>query len=86
MIKLTDEQRRALQKNPSGVECQDDATQKVYFLIDQEVHWQAMAALREQREWNDLQVSIAQADAGEAIPLEETDAQLRDEFGLPPRS
>ena len=85
-IKLTDDQLRKLQENPAGIRCEDDATQRVYFLMDATVHSQAMAALREQQEFEELKICIAQADAGETIPLEEADAQLRTEFELPPPS
>jgi predicted transcriptional regulator len=84
-IKLTDEELQMLKENPTGIRCEDDTTQRVYFLMDESVHSQAIAALRERQEFKELKISIAQADAGQVMPLDEADAQLRAEFGLPHR-
>ena len=81
--KLTDEMRQALQQQPAGpVEIPDDETQRVYVLIDAELHQRAMAALRQQQDWESIQQGIAQADADDTMPLEEADRKIREEFGF----
>ena len=84
--KLTDEMREALQQQPAGpVEIPDDETQRVYVLIDAELHQRAMAALQLQQDWESIQRGIAEADAGEGIPLEEADSRIREKLGFPSR-
>ena len=81
--KLTDEMRKALQKQPAGpVEIPDDETQRVYVLIDAELHQRAMTALQQQQDWESIQRGIAEADAGNTMPLEEADRKIREEFGF----
>ena len=64
--KLTEEMRQALQQQPDGpVEVPDDRSQRVYVLIDADLHRRAMTALRQQQDWESIQRGIAQADAGE---------------------
>jgi hypothetical protein len=84
--KLTDEMRQALQQQPAGpVEIPDDETQRVYVLIDAELHQRAMAALRQQQDWESIQRGIVEADAGEGISLEEADSRIREKLGFPSR-
>lgn len=84
-INLTDNELRELQRKPTGIRCEDQTTHKVYLVLDEHVGRQAIDALRQQKQFEDLQISVGQADAGDTMPLEEADAQLRAEFGLPPR-
>ena len=82
--KLTDEMRQALQQQPGGpVEIPDDESQRVYVLIDAELHERAMRALQQQQDWESIQEGIAQADAGDTMPLQEADRRIREEFGFP---
>ncbi len=84
--KLTDEMRQALEQQPAGpVEIPDEKSQRVYVLIDAELHQRAMTALQQQQDWESIQRGIAQADAGESIPLAEADAHIRKNLGFPPR-
>ena len=79
--------RQALQQQPAGpVEIPDEQSQRVYVLIDAEIHQRAMTALQQQRDWESIQQGIAQADAGETMPLAEADRKIREEFGFPARS
>ena len=85
--KLTDEMRQALRKQPAGpVEIPDDQTQRVYVLIDADLHRRAMTALQQQQDWESIQQGIAQADAGDTMPLAEADRKIREEFGFSARS
>jgi hypothetical protein len=75
--KLTHEIRLALREHPGEpVTVEDDQTQKVYVLVDQDVHRRAMAALRQQDDdLASLQRGINQMEAGLGRPLAEVDAE-----------
>ena len=78
--KLTEEMRQALEQQSAGpVEISDDRSQRVYVLIDAELHQRAMTALQQQQDWESIQRGIAEADAVEGISLEEADSRGRDE-------
>ena len=65
------------------LEIPDDESQRVYVLIDAELHQRAMTALQQQQDWESIQEGIAQADAGDSMPLAEADRRIREEFGFP---
>ena len=84
--KLNKELSDALNASDNGeVEAIDPATNKVYVVIDGDLHQRAMTALQQQQDWEAIQQGIAQADAGESMPLAEADRKIREEFGFPPR-
>jgi len=82
---LSDEQRRALDREPEGIVVEDSQTQKVYFLTDADLHQRAMEALQKQENHAAIQTGIDDMEAGRVIPLEEVDQQIREELGLEPR-
>ena len=85
--KLTEEQRcalRAQQDDPVPVE--DERTHKVYFLYSEEQHQRAKQALQEQQDIAAIQQGIKEMEAGEVIPLEQADAEIRRELGFSPRT
>ena len=80
---MSEEQREALQKDPGKpITIEDDQAQAFYVLIDAELHQRAMTALQQQQDWESIQQGIAQADAGDTMPLEEADRKIREEFGF----
>ena len=79
---LSDEQRRALDQQPDGIEVEDARTQKVYFLTDAEVHRRAMEALQRQEDHDAIQAGIDDMEAGRTMPLEEADREIREELGF----
>ena len=79
---LSDEQRRALDQQPDGIEVEDTRTQKVYFLTDAEVHRRAMKALQRQEDHDAIQAGIDDMEAGRTMPLEEADREIREELGF----
>ena len=84
--KLNKELSDALNASDNGeVRAIDPTTNKVYVVVDGDLHQRAMTALQQQQDWESIQRGIAQADAGESIPLEEADARIRKELGFPPR-
>lgn len=84
--KLTEEMRQALEQRSAGpVEIPDDKSQRVYVLIDSELHQRAMTALQQQQDWESIQRGIAEADAAEGISLEEADARIRGRLGFSSR-
>ena len=84
---LSDEQRRALDQEPEGIEVEDSLTQKVYFLTDAELHRRAMQALKHQEDHTAIQAGIDDMEAGRVVPYEEVSrrlhAHLREKYGLP---
>ena len=75
-----------LHSTPGMLRVVDPTTQRVYVIIDDETHRQAMRALQQQQDWEAIQEGIAQADRGETMSLEEVDAKIRSEFGFPASS
>ena len=85
--KLTDEMRQALQQNPDrAVPIEDDQTHKVFFVYNEGLHLRATQALEEQEDHAAIREGIKQMEAGQGRPLSEVDADIRKEFGYPPRT
>ena len=82
MVKLTEEQRTALQENPEGVLCQDDATNRVYCLVDRELHEKAMRALKQQQDLDAIRRGVAEMQSSDGTPLNEARAELAKELGF----
>jgi len=82
---LSDEQRRALDQEPEGIEVEDAQTRKVYFLTDAQVHRRAMRALERQEDHDAIQAGIDDMEAGRVVSFEEVDKRIRDRLGLPQR-
>ena len=82
MVKLTDEQRAALQEHPEGVLCQDDATSRVYCLVDRELHEKAMRALKQQQDLDAIRRGVADMQSGNGTPLNEAREELAKELGF----
>ncbi len=81
---LSDEQRRALDQQPEGIEVEDDQTQKVY-LTDVDLHRRAMQALQRQDDRAAIQAGIDDMQAGRVVPFDEVDRRIREKLGLPQR-
>lgn len=82
MVKLTDEQRIALQQNPEGVSCEDTTTHRVYVLVDEQIHRRAMHALKQQQDLDAIRRGVAQMEAGGGIPIQDARIQLAQELGF----
>jgi len=74
----------ALQGRP--VPAEDEQTREVYFIYPENLHQRAMRALEEQEDLAAIRRGIEDMEAGRLIPLEEADAQIRQELGFPPRN
>ena len=83
--KLPTELRQAIQDSPDGLRLEDDQTQAVYVVIDEETHRRAMRALREQEDHAAVREGIEQMEAGLGRPFAEVDAEIRRELGFRPR-
>ena len=69
---LTKEQTAALLATEDGeLEVVDPETQRRYFVVDAEIHRQAMEALRRQQDRDAIAQGIREMEAGLGIPLEE---------------
>lgn len=75
--KLTTEQSDALHQSGESLPLVDPKTEKVYVLVDQSIHQQAMAALEHQREadMTAIRQGIADMEAGRVMTLEESQAR-----------
>lgn len=78
MVKLTEEQRAALQQQPEGVACEDAVTQRLYFLVDAELHQRAMDALRQVQDLTAIQQGISDMEAGRMMTVEESRARTEE--------
>ena len=83
-MKLPTELRQAIRQNPDALRLEDEQTHAVYFVIDEETHRRAMRALQEQEDWQSVQRGLKEREQGLGQPLEEADAEIREEFGFPP--
>ena len=83
--KLNQELSEALHASESPLSVVDPTTNRIYILVDHDTHQQAMAALQRQRDVAAIQRGIDDMEAGRGRPLEEVDADIREEFGFPPR-
>ncbi len=82
MVKLTDEQRVALQQSPDGISCEDTTTNRVYVLVEEQVHRRAMHALKQQQDLEAIRRGIAQMEAGGGLLIQDARIQLAQEFGF----
>lgn len=82
MVKLTDEQRNALQKSPEGVSCEDTTTHRVYVLVEEQIHRRAMHALRQQQDLDAIRRGVAQMETGGGMPIQDARVQLAQELGF----
>ena len=81
--KLTKELAAALHATgESELEVVDPDTQRIYFVVDAEIHRKAMDALRRQQDRDAIAQGIAEMEAGEGIALDEAFADIRGNLGL----
>ena len=75
--KLTMEQSDALHQHGDSLPLVDPRTERIYVLVDQSVHQQAMAALQRQRDDDitAIQRGIDDMEAGRVMTLEESKAR-----------
>ncbi len=71
---------------PDGVEIQDGTFQKVYVIVDQEIHRRAMRALRQRADLEAIREGVPQMEAGDGQLLHDAEAERRQELGFPPRA
>lgn len=81
--KLTKELAAALHATGEReLEVVDPDTQRLYFVVDAEVHRQAMEALRRQQDRDAIARGIAEMEAGAGISLDEAFDEIRANLGL----
>ncbi len=70
--KLTKELVDALHaEGGNGLQVVDPETSRLYFIVDGDVHRQAMDALRRQQDRDAIAQGVAEMEAGEGMPVEE---------------
>jgi predicted transcriptional regulator len=77
-LKITSEQRAALQQDGGPVRIEDEQTHRVYFLVDQST----FANLQRQEDLAAIREGIADMEAGCVAPLDEVMARIRTTLGL----
>ena len=82
MVKISEEQRAALQQHPEGVSCEDTDSARIYFLVEESVHRRAMQALKSQQDLDAIRRGVAQMEAGSGTPVAEVRQQLAQELGF----
>lgn len=81
--KLTKELAAALHATgESELEVIDPDTQRLYFVVDADIHRQAMDALRRQQDRDATAQGIAEMEAGEGTSLDEAFDDIRAILGL----
>ncbi|MCG8586497.1 MAG: hypothetical protein MI757_17445 [Pirellulales bacterium] len=83
--KLPTELQELVKQKPTKVRLEDDQTNDVYVVIDEETHRKAMRALQEKEDHEAIAEGIRQMERGEGRPLSEVDADMRKKLNLPPR-
>ncbi len=77
---LTPEQSAALQASEGDLRIVDPATQRVYVLVDDETHRQAMEALRKKDDLRAIQAGIEDMEARRTQSAEDARQHGRDEL------
>ena len=72
-LKLTPEQREALDHSDGPVTIEDDQTHRVYFLVDESTY----ASMQQQDNMAAIREGIADMEAGRLVTLEELDVRIR---------
>ena len=78
---LTEEQRQALHEQPSGIEIEDPQNNKLYILVEAQMHLEAMRALTERKNREAIRAGIADMEAGRVVSFEEVDRRIRAKLG-----
>jgi len=82
MVKLSDEQREALEQSPDGISFEDTISRRTYVLVEEEVHRRAMEALKQQLDLEAIRRGVAQMEASGGMPVEDARRQLAQELGF----
>ncbi|MEZ6125573.1 MAG: hypothetical protein R3C49_20705 [Planctomycetaceae bacterium] len=82
MVKLTEEQKAALQQHPDGILCEDVASRRVYVIVEEDIHQRAMRALKQQQDLAAIREGVEQMQAGGGTPIAEAREQLARELGF----
>jgi len=85
MMKLTREQTEEAVRNPEGVECEGDGTEKVFIIVDADVLRRMKEVLYRKDVHESIAVGIADMEAGRMMTAEEADDRVRSECSFPPR-
>jgi predicted transcriptional regulator len=80
-LKLTDEQRQAIDRSDGPVPVEDEHTRRVYFLVDPTT----LQTLQRDEDIAAIRDGIADMEAGRVISLDELDERMRARLGLPPK-
>jgi hypothetical protein len=85
MIRLTREQAEEAARHPAGLRVEAEGCTKTFVLVEEELLQRMQRAFERNQSRESLDRAIAQMEAGEGRTLEEVDAGVRAELGLPPR-
>jgi len=86
MIKLTREQSEEAARHPEGVECHLEGTNKLFVIVDADVHKRMKTAFYQKEVRNSIATGIADMEANQGLPIEKADREMRSKLGFPPRT
>lgn len=84
MVYITDEMKAELELHPSGIQCENPDTKKVYVLVEEAIYKQAMAAVQQRSVIEAVNQGMADFKAGRCYTPEETYQKIRQSLGLHP--
>ena len=80
-LKITPEQRVALERSQGPVLVEDDETHRLYYLVDEPT----FDLLERQKDVAAIREGIADMEAGRLVTLDELDARIRSRLSLATR-
>ncbi|MCA9083106.1 MAG: hypothetical protein KDA81_03580 [Planctomycetaceae bacterium] len=80
MLKISDEQRAALQQSADGIVCEHPITQQTCFMVPAELYYRMMEALRQVNDLAAIRQGIADMESGRMMSVKE--ARLSTEEAL----
>ena len=80
--KLTAEQLDALRQSDGPVAVEDEATKRLYFIVDQSM----LDLLRREQDLAAIREGLADMEAGRVSSVDDSMARIRQQLGLPRRA
>lgn len=85
MIKLNREQSEEAARHPEGVECQLDGNEKLFIIVDADVHKRMKTAFYQKDIRDSIAAGIADMETNLGLPFGDADRQMRSQLGFPQR-
>ena len=86
MIKLNKEQSAEASRNPDGVECRLEGNEKLFIIVDADVHARMKTAFYQKDVQSSIAAGLTDMECDNGLPLEAADQEMRSRLGFPPRT